>query len=226
MEKYIKLMRTVAHFKNLKPADMARIFSSGNLKRYQEDDFIYLEKDPSAGMFVLFSGKVSLCNHSFEGDIQILSVIEPVIMFNELTAIDGGTNPATAIAGQDCLTWNISHESFEKLVKDYPDPVIGLAMMKVLAKRTRKLINRCEDLAFRPVLSRCAKKIFELSEQGTVVIDRTKYPLLELAAWVSATPESVSRSLKCLDQKGIIAAKRSQIEVIDKEELARLAAEG
>lgn len=164
-------------------------------------------------MYVLFSGKVHICNYNCDGQIQIFSIIEPVIMFNELTAIDGGPNPATAIAVKDCLTWNIDYEAFETLVKQYPDPAVGLAMMRVLAGRTRNLITLCGDLSFRSVLSRCVKLILELSNDGTKTIDRSEFPLADLAARVATAPESISRSLSWLDKRGLISCDRNQITV-------------
>ena len=213
MEKYIKLLSSVSHFNNLKPSDLLRIINSGRLKRYRKDAFIYQQGDPSAGMYVLFSGKVHICNYNCDGQIQVFSIIEPVIMFNELTAIDGGPNPATAIAVKDCLTWNIDYEAFESLVKQYPDPTVGLAMMRVLSDRTRNLITLCGDLSFRSVLSRCIKLILELSDDGKKVIDRSEFPLADLSARVSTAPESVSRSLSWLDTRGLISCDRNQITV-------------
>ncbi len=222
MEKYIKLLSSVPHFKNLKPSDVLRIINSGHLKKYRKDNFIYYKAESSAGMYVLFSGKVHLCNYSCDGQIQIFSIVEPVIMFNEITAIDGGPNPATAIAVKDCLTWNISFEAFEKLVKQYPDPAIGLAMMRVLAARTRELITLCGDLSFQPVLSRCAKLILELSEHGSKMIDRSEFPLSDLSARVATAPESISRSLSWLDKQGLISTDRNQISVLNAKELLEI----
>ena len=156
MEEYTKLLSSVSFFKNLGPSDLVRIINSGQLKRYKKDKYIYDKDDPSVGMYVLFTGKVHLCNYGCDGQSQIFSTIEPVTMFNEVTAIDGGPNPATAMAVKDCLTWNIGYEDFENLVRKYPDPVLGLAMMRVLAGRTRELIDLCGDLTFKTVVSRCA----------------------------------------------------------------------
>ena len=175
MEKYTQLLRGVPYFRNLSSTDLLRIINSGQLRHFKKDKYIYIKDDPGEGMFVLFTGKVHLCNYSCDGQSQIFSTIEPVTMFNEVTAIDGGANPATAIAVKNCLTWNISHEAFEDLVKKYPDPVIGLAMMRVLAGRTRQLITLCRDLSFSSVLSRCAKLILDLSDQGQRDIDRTSW---------------------------------------------------
>jgi len=222
MEKYIKLLRGVPHFKNLTSADLLRIINSGRLRHYKKDKYIYYKDDPSEGMFVLFSGKVHLCNYSCDGQSQIFSIIEPVTMFNEVTAIDGGLNPATAIAVKPCLTWNISFQNFEGLVKEYPDPVVGLAMMRVLAGRTRELITLCGDLSFSPVLSRCAKLILELSDHGDKRIARQEFPLSDLSSLVATAPESVSRSLSWLDKQGLIKTDRNYISVEDIEGLTEL----
>ena len=219
MEKYTKLLSNVSYFNNLGPADLVRIINSGQLKRYRKDKYIYFKEEPGAGMYVLFSGKVHLCNYGCDGQSQIFSTIEPVTMFNEVTAIDSGPNPATAIAVKDCLTWNIDFEAFELLVKQYPDPTVGLAMMRVLAGRTRNLINLCGDLSFRSVLSRCVKLILELSNDGTKTIDRSEFPLADLAARVATAPESISRSLSWLDKRGLISCDRQQITVQNAEPL-------
>ena len=222
MEEYTKLLSSVSFFKNLRPADLVRIINSGQLKRYKKDKYIYYKDDPSAGMYVLFTGKVHLCNYSCDGQSQIFSVIEPVTMFNEVTAIDGEPNPATAIAVKDCLTWNIGFEDFENLVRKYPDPVVGLAMMRVLAGRTRELIDLCGDLTFRTVVSRCAKLILELSENGAKSIHRHEFPLADLSALIATAPESVSRSLSWLDKQGLIKTDRTHISILKTDELLEI----
>jgi CRP-like cAMP-binding protein len=225
MEKYVELLRSVPHFKGFKPSDLLKIINSGNLKRFKKDRYIYAEGESSAGMFVLFSGKVHLCNYSCEGQMQIFSMIEPVIMFNEVTAIDGGTNPATAIAVKDSLTWNIGYEAFENLVKQYPDPAIGLAMLRLMAGRTRELIDLCGDLSFRSVLSRSAKLIYDLSEKGSKPIKRSDFPLTDLSARIGTAPESISRSLSWLNKRQIITTDRNAITVINVPDLLEIALE-
>ena len=221
-EEYTKLLSSVPYFKNLSPADLVGIINSGQLKRYKKNRYIYSKDEPAAGMFVLFSGKVHLCNYGCDGQSQIFSTIEPVTMFNEVTAIDGEPNPATALAVKDCLTWNINYEDFENLVRKFPDPVVGLALMKVLAGRTRELINLCGDLSFRTVVSRCAKLILDLSGDGANRIDRREFPLADLSALLATAPESVSRSLSWLDKQGFISTDRTHISVVKPEELLKI----
>jgi CRP/FNR family transcriptional regulator len=220
MDKYANLLRNVEHFRKLTVTDLRFIINAGQLRRFRSGSVIFNETESSAGMFVLFSGKVHLCKLSPSGQVQIISIIEPVIMFNEITAIDGGPNPFTAIAEQSCITWNIGYEAFQSLVMRYPDPRIGIAMMKVLAKRTRLLIDRCEDLSFRSVLARTAKVLLEISVNGTKTIDRGEYPIKDVAASIATVPETLSRSFSVLSESGLINCTRKEITILQPNELS------
>ena len=215
MENLTHLLRRVWHFRYLSPSDLSRIVTAGGIKRFREGGTIFHEGEAGAGMFVLLHGCVDLYKQSPDGQEQIMAVIEPVIMFNEIAVIDDGPNPYTAIAEQDCITWNISHEDFCDLVMRYPDPEIGLGLLRILAARTRLLINRCEDLSYRPVLARTAKLIMELSMSGMVIIDRSDYPIKKLAAHIASVPEVVSRALSTLQERELIRCDRRQIEVLN-----------
>lgn len=215
MENLTQLLRRVWHFRHLSPGDLSRIVTAGSIRRYGEGMTIFLEGETSAGMFVLLRGLVDLYKQSPEGQEQIIAAIEPVIMFNEITVIDDGPNPYTAIAEKACITWNINHQSFCDLVRRYPDPEIGLGMLRVLAARTRLLINRCEELSYRPILARTAKLLLDISGGGSQPIDRSQYPIKKLAAHIASVPEVVSRALGTLQERDLIIADRQTIEVID-----------
>jgi CRP/FNR family transcriptional regulator len=223
MKDLSSMLGRVWHFRHLAKTDLRMIVTAGHLRRYREGTIIFHEQESSAGMYVLFRGKVHLCKLSHTGQVQIISVIEPVIMFNEVTAIDGGPNPFTAIAAKDCLTWNISHEAFEDLVIRYPDPNIGLGMLRVLAARTRLLIDRCEDLSFRPVVARTAKFLLEASNHGAKVINRRDHPIKDMAAGIATVPEAISRSLKSLKEDQLIECTRTKITILNPTNLAKMA---
>jgi CRP/FNR family transcriptional regulator len=144
-------------------------------------------------------------------------------MFNEVTAIDGGPNPFSALAAENCLTWGIGHEAFEELVRRFPDPEIGLGMLRVMASRSRLLIGRCEDLSFRPVLARTAKLLLDLCSGRDMVINRSEHSIRELSAQVATVPEAISRSLGALKERGLIDTNRQQITILDAEGLAEVA---
>ena len=70
-------------------------------------------------------------NLAYKGQQSIIADIDPVIMFNEVALLDGGPNPYTAIATQNCLAWQISREAYQKLLHrfaqdQYMEVALGL----------------------------------------------------------------------------------------------------
>ncbi len=219
----VESLGRVKHFKGLPEADRAEIVNAGQICTFPAGTVICREGDPCAGMFVLLSGHVHLCKLGPQGQQSIVAEIEPVIMFNEVTVLDGGPNLTTAIAVQDCTTWNISHESFQSLMQRYP--LVGLArgLLRVMANRTRRLLSQYVDVSFRSVLARSAKLLLELSDNGQRPIDRKQFTNTEMAARISTVPEALSRSLKVFKKNGDIVCTRTSILVKQPKTLERFA---
>lgn len=207
----ISRLAKVRHFRELPLSAVKEIVSSGSVQTHSVGSIIYHEGWECAGLFVLFRGRVHLCKTSFQGQESILSVIDPVIMFNEVASLDGDVNPVTAIAFEKSVTWHISRNRFQHLMEKYP--ILGISLLNVLAKRNRRLISKYEDLIARPVKARTAKLLLDLSSYGTYPVDRITHSNQILAARISTVPEAVSRSIKILRETGAIETTRAQIIV-------------
>ena len=214
-------LRQVGHFRNFAEQDLETIVSAGQVLPFPAGSIIFSEDEPCAGMFVLLSGQVHLRKLGPQGQQSMIGAIHPVIMFNEVSALDGGTNMATAQAIEDCVTWSIGYANFQRILQRYPQ--IGLGLLQVLAARTRLLLSKYEDLSFRSVLARTAKLLLDLSESGQHPIDRRKHPNSVMAATISTVPEALSRSLQVFKKSGDIACTRSSIIVRYPETLAKFA---
>ncbi len=170
---------------------------------------------------MLIKGQVNISKIGPEGREGIINTLEPVIMFNEVAALDGGLNPVTAIAHTDIRIWHVGYAHFQQLLREFPQ--IGLGLLGVLARRNRLLLTHYYDLSFRSVQARLAKHLVNLSENGSRVIERRENPINLMAARIITTPEAVSRTLKVLKSAGIIDATRSEIKVLDEKRLHELA---
>ncbi len=78
-ENLVESIRSVRHFRDLSLAELRRIVTSGQLRRFRAGTTILAEGEPAAGMFVLIRGMVHLCKIGPQGQVNIMSVIEPVI---------------------------------------------------------------------------------------------------------------------------------------------------
>ena len=206
-----KRLGNVEHFRRLSEPDLEAIVTAGKIEHFPAESVIFREGDPCAGLFVLFKGQVNLSMLGLQGLECIISVIHPVIMFNEVPVLDGGPNPVTATAAADCATWRLSHDCYMMLMKDYP--AMGIGLLNVLASRHRLMLSRFEDLLSRTVQARTAKVLLEVSANGQKPINRRRYANLELAARAATCPEAFSRSLRRLRDLGIIDSNRSRITI-------------
>ena len=214
-------LHKVKQFNDLALNDILTIIKAGDVLRFHKDEAIFREDEPCAGMFVLIQGEVHLLKSGPEGQVSILNALSPVIMFNEVAALDGGANPVTCVANTEVTTWRVHHQKFHDLMKQLPQ--IGFSLLNILTRRNRLLIAHCDDLSFRSVQARLSKHLIELSDQGTRVIDRTRFPNRLMAARVVTTPEAVSRTLKFLKVEAIISSPRARITILDFERLLTLA---
>lgn len=217
----IERLGQVRHFQRLEQSDLQRIVKSGQVRRIPKDEVIFREGEACAGLFVLLSGRVHLVKLGPDGQEIILAVVEPVIMFNEVAALDGEGNAATAFTVEDSLLWRAPAQNMRALLAQYPSMALGL--LEVLAKRNRFLVGQYEDLSFRSVLSRSAKLLLDLSQGGRKTINRYKYPNKDMAARIATVPEAFSRSLRIFRKEGVIQSSRAELVVLDPTRLARMA---
>lgn len=228
-ENLAERLGNVSHFMNLPLTDRLAIILAGQMHLFSPDTVIFFEEDPCAGLFVLLKGHVHICKLGRNGQQNIIADIKPVIMFNEVALLDGGPNPYTAIAIQNSLAWQISREAYQKLLKRYArDEYMGVALglLGIMSNRYRQLLDNYADLSFLTVPVRLAKLIYELSEQGSLPINRREISIHEMAARIATVPEAISRALNFLHCQGIVNATRTKITILKPKELDRMANAG
>lgn len=215
LEDLVEQLAKVSYFQSLSNDDVASIIKAGKICRIPAQTCLFSEGEPCEGVFVLVKGEIHLEKISPSGQSSIMAVFSPVRMFNEAAALDGGLNPVSAIAVQDSIVWCITPAAFLDILLRYPTITIGL--LKIMAARNRDLVAHYEDLSFRPVMSRAAKLLIDLSQNGTQPIQRRNHPNHVLAARISTVPEAFSRVLKLFRDSGAINSDRQVIVIVQPE---------
>jgi len=220
-ENLINRLKNVRHFQGFSENALKDIVIGGQILRYPAGATIFHEGDSCSGLYVLLKGKVHLLKSGLQGQNTIIGVINPVIMFNEVTVIDGGTNPVTAIAVEDCVAWQLGCSRYQSLLERYPE--VGTGLLKAMAVRNRMMLNHLEDIISRPIQARVAKTLLDLSDTGRLPINRYRHTNQEIAARVATVHEAISRSLRSLADAGAITYTRGQIKISSVTLLAKLA---
>ena len=221
LKSMLKNLRTVKQFQSLSDENLREIISSGQVKNIEAGEFIFLQDESCAGMFVLIQGRVNLCKLGPQGQQNILATIKPVIMFNEVAVLDHGPNPVTAIATKKSIVWRIQCKNFQNLLKQLPE--IGLSLLRVMAARNRRLIEHYEDLSYRNVDSRVAKLLLDMSDNGSKIIVRRDHSIEEMASLIATVAPVISRSINIFKLQGLISTSRTTIVIEKPKELAGIA---
>lgn len=221
MHDIVDLLAHIRVGKGVPPSVLEAISAAGRIRHFPSGSIVFHEGEPCAGVFVLLAGEIRMYKGTSREREQTMAVVNPVVMLNAVAAAEEAPNPMSAVAVQDCVLWHMSCESFHKLKRNYPQG--GLMLLPGLAACTRLLISQHEEMSSRPVLSRTAKLLLELSGHGQWTIDRRKHSSYEMSAWVGAVPETLSRSLGILKKRGLIGTTRKAITVSQPKALAELA---
>ena len=212
------LLRGIRCFAKLSPEAIDALAAGATEVPYSAGATIFLEGDPAPGLFVLEDGVVKISRVSLEGREYIMHLVGPGESFNDVAAMDGGSNPGTAIAKTAVVVWKLSRSDLRRVAQRHPELV--WAFVEDMASRARYLVGLVEDLAMRNVRGRLARLLLEEAE-GTE--HRTVPRMLtqeEMAARLGTVREMVGRTLRSMAASGVIEFDRHRIVILDPERLA------
>lgn len=184
-------------------------------RKYQRGEVILLEGDYDCGVYFVQRGVVKILRSSEDGRTQTLTLVGPGHSFNEVPAVDGGPNPASAEAMTECTVYSVSREDFSRLLDRYPQ--ISRAMLVAFAARLRQLVELASDLTLRTVPQRLAKLLLE---QASITGQLTQH---EMAERLGTVREVIGRSLRALADEGLLRVEGHRIVITDPQGLRRKA---
>jgi CRP-like cAMP-binding protein len=217
----LELIKTIPYFSGLDPDRLESLRDSLFEKKVERGEIILFEGEPAKALYFVASGAVKIYKTSQDGKEQILSIVRPGDSFNDVPLFDNGTNPASAQAMSPVLLYGISRQQMGEILRRHPD--IAVNIIKILAQKVRQLLSLVEDLSFRNVRGRVAKILLEYVADHSE--PRPRLTQQEIAAMAGTAREVVGRSLKSLEDDGLIRLESRRVVISNKEALRRLAVE-
>src|SRR5690348_2637375 len=185
-------------------------------RQYPAGQIVLLEGAASSVLYVVQAGRLKLFKTSPRGREQVLRLLRPGDMFNEVAVFDEGPNPASAQAIEDCTLYLLRRRDLMRFVTARPG--IALAITRMFARGLREALALVEDLAFRDVTSRLARILLDDQDGGAPRVTQEL-----LAAMAGSRREVVGRALKALSADGAVRLQRGRIHVVDRSVLERFA---
>jgi len=211
----IDTLQSIPYFDGIGTEDLDAIKDSFFEKAVQRGELILAEEEISDVLYFIASGAVKTFKTSADGKEQILEIARPGQSINDVPVFDGRPNLVSAQAMGPVVLYGVDKGDLDRILRRYPQ--VSQNINKVLAEQVRRLTTLVEDLSFKPVIGRVAKILLENSEESSDT--RPKLTQQEMAAMAGTAREVVGRSLKTLEEEGVIRLERHRLIISDKEAL-------
>ncbi len=216
------LLRRCSLFDRLSARDVEEVARVSMLRRYETEEYLFNQDETAHGFYVVAGGRLKVHRTGVDGREQILHMFGAGEICGEVPVFEGEAYPASAVAVDTLETLYVPRKDFLALGKRRPE--ILLEMLAVLSLRLRRFVHLIDDLSLKEVSARVAKYLLDLharAETETVQLDSTK---ATLASRLGTIAETLSRTLRKMQQRKVIDVAGRQITIVDREELIELAA--
>lgn len=213
-------LRSLVYFESLTPDQLDELAARTQTRRFLAGENIFLEGEAAAGLWLIEVGRVKIYKINPDGEEHILHFLGAGNSFNDIAALDGGTNPANAAALSDVTVWLVPSLTLRDLLLS--DGQVALRVIRGLAGRVRGLVQQIEDLALYSVTIRLAR--FLLKQTENPALSGPGVTRAAIAAHLATKPETVSRALRTLEENGTIRFDRHRILITDEALLHTIAA--
>ena len=139
-------------FSSLTKLELRLIEKIVYLRNYQQNEVIFVDGEPGAGMYIIESGKVRICLGPHVDEEHEIALLEPGDFFGELALIDDHPRSATALAIMPTRLVGFFRSDLISIINRNPRMGVKIQqnIMQILVRRLRitdqRLNDACEEL--------------------------------------------------------------------------------
>ena len=218
-------LRAVPLFRAVPEAELRALAPSIRERRFPKGTLILSQGDAGEALFLIRAGQVKVTIASEDGREVIFSVLGPGSFFGEMALLDDEPRSAHVIAMEETTLLQLRREDFRARLRSSPD--LGVLLLKELSRRLRRADDSIAGLMLLDVNGRVARLLLQLAreeggESGTRITRRITHA--SIGQMAGASREKVSRTMRNLVLRNLIAVTRREIVLLDSAAL-RLAAQ-
>lgn len=212
MMQYSMIMNTIetlmktALFRDLAEESLARLSEGSRRLEIARGEHLFFEGDEGRDLFVLAEGGVRLYKLSADGQETTVKLVNPFEAFAEFALFGGGGYPVSAIAVKYSVVHAFPGSTFQALLEDR---AFRREFISTLIGRLRYLSQRIHYITAYDVEQRFFRFLYE--QCGPVEKCKVEMPKKEIAATIGTIPETLSRLILRLRDRGDIEWKGSTI---------------
>jgi len=205
-------------FSRLNQQQLDRVSRNAVRVRVGEQEILFEKGTPASRFYLVCSGQIKLFRVSPGGAEKIIEIVMPGHSFAEaLMFLDNPVFPVSASALQAATLISIDSRDFKNILEESMGTCF--LIMGEMSQRLRGLVQEIDDLTLQSATCRVAGYLLNNAQvtENALVLD---LPKQVLASRLSVTPETFSRILRKLSEKGFIEVDRGLVLIRNRSALA------
>lgn len=224
---YPAVLTEAQPFQGLPPSALEAVWRAGQTAQVPRGAEVFAQGDPAERCYVLLEGRIKLTKVDAAGDAFVVGFITPGEIFACVAVFGEESYPASATAVEPSRLVGWTHETFQRLVEQYPD--IGQNAMHTFGQRLQVSRERAAEMATKSSEQRIAAALLRLARRRS---DRPaedaelRQPIhvsrQDIASMSGTALYTVSRTLQAWSRRGLVEVGRQQVALSDPDELERI----
>ena len=209
-------LRQIYLFASLTDEQLNKMLESGYPLELEQKQVLFEAGQPAEHFYLLRSGQIKLYALSQSGDEKVIEIIRPGETFAEaITFMANQAYPVSAEAIMNSKLYCFSMKVFRKLLEDSSGTCMRL--MADMSRRLRMRVNEINNLTLHNATYRLVVYLLEQIPEGAVEMAEIHLgtPKSIIASRLSIQPETFSRILSKLGQRGLIKVHVNDITLLD-----------
>lgn len=202
---------------NCDEIDRAGQTTTTNIGPFHPGEYLYRTGEPCKALYVVHAGTVKTETVTFDGDLHISGFY----LTGELFGADGIHQrrfATDAIAIEKTWVCELTFDNWSILAKDYPDLQTQLIseLGRVIAHKEYETLSTHHHLLGQRLMSFLTDLLHRVRERQGSQINEIELTMTktDIARYLGATPESISRMLGKLNKAGYIVNSKRKIRIL------------
>lgn len=190
---------------------------TGTMRKLNAGEIVWEAGEASTFVVWVEEGVLEVVQHSLQGEDAVLNRLGVGELAGEMSCLDGNPHSATLRAAGPVVVRVMDRQAFLEWLREHPERFEKLFHRQ--SQRIRGLSARLAEVSFDPVQLRLARFLLTQNTDELTITQQ------QLAEYLAATRESVSKALSAMGRSGWVKTGRGKLAVLDRPALEQLVAD-
>ncbi|MDS4073279.1 MAG: Crp/Fnr family transcriptional regulator [Defluviicoccus sp.] len=221
----LSLIHAGSWFGSLPTALQSELLSIARIVTLPSGHRLFARGAVADGLYTVLEGSVRVSMVSDSGKEAILNIFVAPHWFGEIALFDGNRRTHDAWTNGETTLLHVPQAPLLALLERQPRYWQDLG--RLLTHKIRHLLTMMDDSALQPAPVRLARRLLSIAdgygELQAAAMPSIRIPQEQLGQMVAVTRQTVNQILRQFEADGLIRLGRSDIRILDREALRRLA---